>query len=345
MSTGGNTQEHAGHTELVLYPTDDGARFYLRADGGSVWLSQLELADLFQTSKQNISLHIKNILEEAELPPATVKDYLTVQTEGGRQVRRRLQSCSLDMILAVGYRVKSPRGTQFRQWATTHLKQYLVKGFVMDDERLKDPTGWDYFNELLERIRDIRTSEKRYYQKVRDLFALSVDYRDDPEAAGQFFATVQNKMLYAVTRKTAAEIVVERADPSQPNMALTNWKSGRVRKTDVIIAKNYLSETEVRELNRIAAMFLDYAEDRASQRQSLRMDDWQQYVDRFVEFNERPLLRNAGSVSQERMQQIAHERYAAFDADRREAEAWAADAEDIRELEAVEKLRGKHAGS
>lgn len=333
-----------GHAELVLYPTDDGARFFLRADGGSVWLTQLELADLFQTSKQNISLHIKNILAEGELPPATVKDYLTVQTEGGRQVRRRLQSCSLDMILAVGYRVKSPRGTQFRQWATTHLKQYLVKGFVMDDERLKDPAGWDYFDELLERIRDIRTSEKRYYQKVRDLFALSVDYRDDTEAAGQFFAIVQNKMLYAVTRKTAAEIVVERADPNQPNMALTNWKAGRVRKTDVIIAKNYLSEAEVSELNRIASMFLDYGEDRASQRQNLRMDDWRQYVDRFVEFNERPLLKTAGSISHERMQQIARDRYAEFDAKRRQTEALAADAEDIKELEAVEK-RGRKGGN
>ena len=207
-----------GHGELVLYPTEDGAaRFYLRADGGSVWLSQLELAELFQTSVPNINIHIKNVLAEGELQAgATIKDDLIVRTEGGRQVRRPLKLYSLDMILAVGYRVKSPRGTQFRQWATTHLKQYLVKGFVMDDERLKDPAGWDYFDDLLERIRDIRTSEKRFYQKVRDLFALSVDYRDDMDAAGQFFATVQNKMLYAVPRKTAAEIVVERADPGQP---------------------------------------------------------------------------------------------------------------------------------
>jgi len=329
----------AGHGELVLYPTEDGAaRFYLRAEGASVWLSQFQLAELFQTSVPNINTHIKNVLAEGELQAgATIKDDLIVRIEGGREVRRPLKLYSLDMILAVGYRVKSPRGTQFRQWATTHLKQYLVKGFVIDDERLKDPAGWDYFDELLERIRDIRTSEKRFYQKVRDLFALSVDYRDNMDAAGQFFATVQNKMLYAVARKTAAEIVVERADPGQPNMALTNWKAGRVRKTDVIVAKNYLDAAEIAELNRIASMFLDYAEDRASQRQNLRMDDWRQYVDRFVEFNERPLLKTAGSISQERMQQIAHERYAEFDAKRRQGEALAADADDIKELEAVEK--------
>lgn len=327
-----------GPAELVLYATDDGtARFHLRADGGSVWLSQLELAALFQTTKQNISLHINNILAEGEQPGATVKDYLTVQTEGHRQVRRTLQTCSLDMILAIGYRVKSARGTQFRQWATTHLRQYLTKGFVMDDERLKDPAGWDYFDELLERIRDIRTSEKRYYQKIRDLFTLSVDYRDDADAAGQFFAIVQNKMLYAVTRKTAAEIVVERADPDQPNMALTSWKAGRVHKADVITAKNYLDAAELAELNRIAAMFLDYAEDRASQRRNLSMEDWRQYVDRFVDFNERPLLTNAGTMSHERMQQIAHERYAAFDEKRRQKEKLAADAEDIRELEHLAK--------
>jgi len=335
--------ETSGHGELVLYPTEDGsARFYLRAEGGSVWLTQAELAELFQTTPQNVTLHLKAIYAEGELAEAaTCKDYLQVRSESGRQVRRRLRHYNLDAILAVGYRVKSARGTQFRQWATTHLRQYLVKGFVMDDERLKDPVGWDYFDELLERIRDIRTSEKRYYQKVRDLFALSVDYRDDPEAAGQFFAIVQNKMLYAVTRKTAAEIVVERADPNQPNMALTNWKAGRVRKTDVITAKNYLSEAEVRELNRIASMFLDYGEDRASQRQNLRMEDWRQYVDRFVEFNERPLLKTAGSVSHERMQQIAHDRYAEFDAKRRQLEAVAADNDDMQELEELNKRLSK----
>jgi len=337
----------ASHGELVLYPTEDGARFYLRAEGGSVWLAQAELAELFQTSVPNINVHIKNVLAEGELEAgATIKDHLMVRSEGGRQIRRPLKLYNLDMILAIGYRVKSPRGTQFRQWATAHLKEYLVKGFVLDDERLKDPVGWDYFDELLQRIRDIRTSEKRFYQKVRDVFALSIDYNDDPDATGQFFATVQNKMLYAVTRKTAAEIVVERADSNRPNMALTSWKGGRVRKTDVIVAKNYLDADEVGQLNRIASMFLDYAEDRAQQRQNLRMDDWRQYVDRFVEFNERPLLTSSGSISHEHMQRVAHERYAEFDAKRREAEALQADAEDIKQLEAVEKRSrkgGKHA--
>ena len=328
--------------ELILYATDDGkAKFSLRAEGGTVWLTQIELADLFQSTKQNISLHIKNILEEGELDEAaTVKESLTVQTEGKREVRRSVKLYNLDLILAVGYRVRSPRGTQFRQWATTHLREYLVKGFVMDDARLKEPAGWDYFDELLQRIRDIRASEKRFYQKVRDLFALSVDYRDDLEAAGQFFAEVQNKMLFAVTQRTAAEIVVERADPSQPNMALTTWKSGRVRKDDVVTAKNYLRAEEIDHLNRIVTMFLDFAELRAQQRSNIRMADWRQNVDNFIQFNERPLLQNAGRVSREQMVQIAHERYAEFDANRREAEAKEADAEDIKALEEIDQKAG-----
>ncbi|GGA50868.1 virulence RhuM family protein [Dyella nitratireducens] len=342
-STCTETAIPTGQGELVLYATDDGAaQFYLRAEGETVWLTQLELAELFQTSVPNINIHIKNVLAEGELQPgATIKEDLIVRDEGSRQIRRPLKLYNLDMILAIGYRVKSPRSTQFRQWATTHLKEYLVKGFVLDDQRLKDPGSWDYFDELLERIRDIRTSEKRFYQKVRDVFALSVDYRDDEDATGQFFAIVQNKMLFAVTQKTAAEIVVERADPTQPNMALTSWSAHRMRKTDVIAAKNYLTQPELQALNRIASMFLDYAEDRASQRQDMHMDDWRQYVDRFVEFNERPLLKNAGSISSEQMQKIAHERYELFDAKRKQAEALAADAEDIRELEEMDKKSSK----
>ncbi|CAN7556990.1 virulence RhuM family protein [Caballeronia sp. LjRoot34] len=225
------TDKSSDKGEVVLYATDDGtAQFFLRAEGGTVWLSQLELAALFQTSIPNVNIHIKNILAEGELSSeATIKEDLIVRTEGNRRVKRPVKFYDLQMILAVGYRVNSARGTQFRQWATAHLKEYLVKGFVMDDARLKDPTGWDYFDELLQRIRDIRASEKRFYQKVRDLFALSVDYRDDSAAAGQFFAEVQNKMFYAVTQQTAAEIVVKRADPSQPNMALTAWKTGRAQ--------------------------------------------------------------------------------------------------------------------
>lgn len=322
--------------ELVLYATDDGeAQFFLRAEQGTVWLTQLELASLFETSKQNVSLHIKNILNDGELTESSVvKENLTTAADGKRY---RTQLYNLDLILAVGYRVRSPRGVQFRQWATTHLKEYLVKGFVIDDARLKQPESWDYFDELLERIRDIRASEKRFYQKIRDLFSLSVDYRDDTQASSQFFAEVQNKILFAITEKTAAEIIVQRADASKPNMALQTWAGGRVRKADVAIAKNYLTANEVDELNRIAVMFLDYAEDRAKKRQNLSMTDWRQYVDNFLVFNERPLLKGGGAVSHDQMIALAHARYEEFDAKRRSSDAIRADTDDIVELENIEK--------
>ncbi|MFT4099817.1 MAG: virulence RhuM family protein [Burkholderiaceae bacterium] len=331
--------EPTPRAELVLYATEDGsAQFFLRAEDGTVWLSQAELAELFQTSTPNINIHIKNVLDEGELTEIrTVKDDLIVQTEGSRQVRRMVKLYNLDMILAIGYRVKSPRGTQFRQWATTHLKEYLIKGFVMDDERLKGGDRWDYFDELLQRIRDIRTSEKRFYQKVRDLFALSVDYADDGQATGLFFAEVQNKMFFAVTGHTAAELIVQRADPTQPNMALTSWKGGRVRKGDVTVAKNYLNAEELDQLNRIVSMFLDFAELRAMQRKDLRMADWRAYVDSFMAFNEQAVLQGPGRMSHQAMTTIAHERYEQFDATRRRAEALEADRADLQELEQVEK--------
>lgn len=329
--------------ELVLYATEDGsAQFFLRAEGGSVWLSQSELAELFQTSVQNVNIHIKNVLDEGELSEVgTIKDDLIVRTEGARQVRRTVKLYNLDMILAIGYRVKSPRGTQFRQWATTHLREYLIKGFVMDDERLKGSERWDYFDELLQRIRDIRSSEKRFYQKVRDLFALSVDYADDGQATGLFFAEVQNKMCFAVTGQTAAELIVQRADASKPNMALTSWKAGRVRKADVIVAKNYLNAEELDHLNRIVAMFLDFAELRAMQRKGLAMADWRGYVDSFMAFNEQPVLQGAGRMSHQAMTAIAHERYEVFDAERRRVEAVGADRADLSELEQLEKQIGQ----
>jgi hypothetical protein len=342
-----SSSDDQGRGELVLYATDDGnAQFFLRAEGGTVWLTQMELAELFQTSIPNVNTHIKNVLTEGELDSdATIKEDLIVRTEGTRQVKRPVKLYSLNMILAVGYRVKSPRGTQFRQWATAHLKEYLVKGFVMDDARLKDPANWDYFDELLRRIREIRASEKRFYQKVRDLFALSVDYRDDTEAAGQFFAEVQNRMFYAVTQQTAAEIVIQRADPGRPNMALTNWKAGRVRKVDVIVAKNYLNAEEIDHLNRIVTLFLDFAELRAEKRKDLRMADWRAYVDTFIEFNESPLLKGAGRMSRDTMIKIAHERYEDFDGKRRVTEALEADAEDVKELEiAASQLTKKMGG-
>jgi len=325
--------------ELILYRSEDGrAEIQLRVEGDTAWLTQAEMADLFDTSVPNINTHIRNILKEEELDEgATIKDDLIVRDEGGRQVRRTVKFYSLPMILAVGYRVQSPRGTQFRQWATAHLEEYLLKGFVMDDQRLKEPGGWDYFDELLARIRDIRASEKRFYQKVKDLFALSSDYRPDDRDAQTFFAEVQNKLLYAVTGHTAAEIVVQRADADSPNMALTSWKGARVRKQDVTIAKNYLSADEVDTLNRLVVIFLEQAELRARERKDLTLDYWRHNVDRLLEFNERPILDGAGSISRDRMEQIAHERYEQFDAQRRRDEALEADAEDLRELEALEE--------
>jgi len=332
-------------TGLIIYPTADGqTSIELRVEGGSVWLTQMAIADLFQTTKQNVSLHIKNVLAEKELTEAaTVKESLTVQTEGSRNVQRKTLLYNLDMILAVGYRVKSVRGTQFRQWATTNLREYLVKGFVINDERLKNPGGWDYFDELLARIREIRASEKRFYQKVRDLFALSADYRDNIEAATTFFAEVQNKMLYAVTGHTAAELVVKRADPTQPNMGAQSWSGTRVRKQDVIVAKNYLKAPEVDELNRVVVMFLDYAEDKAKRGKQLTLADWRANVGRFLEFNERAVLKHAGTVGHADMKAIAEKRYAEFDERRRAAEAVEADCEDVKELEAAEKKLVKQA--
>jgi hypothetical protein len=268
---------------------------------------------------------------------------LTVQTEGNRQVKRSTTLYSLAMILAIGYRVRSRRGNQFRQWASAHLSEYLLKGFVMDDERLKNPGGWDYFDELLARIRDIRASEKRFYQKVRDLFALSRDYQSSDSAAQVFFAEVQNKLLYSVTQQTAAEIIVARADPTSANMALTTWSGTRVRKHDVVVAKNYLTADEVDTLNRLVVIFLEQAELRVKDRKELTLDFWRSNVDKLLEFNDKPVLRNAGKISNEQMKQIAQTRYDSFDASRREAEATAADADDLKMLEAAaKKVEKKH---
>ena len=325
--------------KIILYTAPDGGTaIQLRAEDGTVWLTQAEMADLFQTTPQAITQLIKAIYAENELAEAgTCKEFLQVRKEGSREVQRRLKSYNLDLILAVGYRVRSGRGTQFRQWATTHLREYLVKGFVINDERLKNPGGWDYFDELLARIREIRASEKRFYQKVRDLFALSADYRDDEHAAHLFFAETQNKMLYAVTGCTAAELVVKRADDGKPNMGLQSWSGSRVRKHDVIVAKNYLKAEEVDELNRIVVMFLDYAEDQVRRRKQLTLADWRSNLGRFLEFNERQLLKNTGSISHDDMKAIAEKRYEKFDEQRRAAEAIEADREDVRELEEAEK--------
>ncbi len=335
------SEEQTG--QFILYQTDDGqTRLECQLVDGTIWLSQALIGELFQRSKQTISEHLQNIFVEGELAEsAVVRNFRTTAADGKTY---EVAHYNLEAILAVGFRVKSKRGTQFRRWANTQLKEYLVKGFVMDDERLKNPGGWDYFDELLARIRDIRASEKRFYQKVRDLFALSADYRSDDSAVQLFFAEVQNKLLYAVAQKTAAEIIVARADSASPNMALTTWSGGRVRKHDVIIAKNYLSADEVDTLNRLVVIFLEQAELRAKERKELTLDYWRQNVDRLLEFNDRPVLKNPGSISAERMKVIAQKRYETFDTHRRNAEAVAAEAEDLKALEAIEKL-AKQTGS
>ena len=324
--------------DLILYTTEDGeTQFTLRELEGQVWLTQLELAELFQNTKQNISLHVKNILEEGELlEEATVKEYLTVQTEGKRQVKRSVAHYALPLIIAVGYRVRSPRGTQFRQWATRTLGEYLVKGFAMDDERLKAPR-WDYFDELLERIRDIRSSELRFYQKVRDLFTLAEDYRANEKDTQLLFAEVQNKLFYAVTSHTAAELIVERADANQPNMGLLSFKGNRVRKADIVIAKNYLDAKELDHLNRLVSMFFDFAELRAKQKQHLTLTNWRNYIDSFMAFNEQSLLEHSGQVSRKTMLEVTSERYQQFDNQRKEAERLAADQKELEALELLEK--------
>ena len=323
-------------SDLILYSTDDGkSNLQLRVDGGTVWLTQAEIAELFQTTKQNVSLHAKNLLEDGELDAnSVVKESLTTASDGKNY---RTQLYNLDLILAVGYRIRSPRGTQFRQWATTHLREYLIKGFILDDERLKDPRGWDHFDELLARIREIRASEKRFYQKVRDLFALSSDYKPDTKATNHFFAEAQNKLLHAATGHTAAELIVERASAGEPNMGLTNWKGSRVRKVDVVVVKNYLTQDEIDTLNRLVVIFLEQAELRVKQRKDLTLDYWQRNLDDLLRFNDQVVLDGHGSVSHEDMKRVAHRRYETFDAERRTAEALAADAEDLKQIEELEQ--------
>lgn len=322
--------------ELIIYQTEDGrAKVECRLVDETIWLSQALMSELFDRSKQTISEHLQNLFEEGELAPdSVVRNFRTTAADGKSY---DVAHYNLEAILAVGFRVKSPRGTQFRRWANTHLREFIVKGFVMDDERLKNPGGWDYFDELLARIREIRASEKRFYQKVRDLFTLSSDYQAREKETQLFFAEVQNKLLFAVAGKTAAELVIERANPDHRNMALTTWSGSRVRKHDVIIAKNYLSADEVDTLNRLVVIFLEQAELRAKERKELTLNYWRANVDRLLEFNERPILEGAGSVSREQMKEIAQERYEDFDSKRREAEVLEADAEDLRAIEALEK--------
>ncbi|QTK48131.1 virulence RhuM family protein [Xanthomonas euvesicatoria] len=326
-------------SELILYTSEDGkSRIQLRAEGQTVWLTQAQMAELFNVSTDTISLHLKNIFSDNELEPErTTEESSVVQREGAREVRRPVTLYNLDAILAVGYRVRSKRGVQFRRWASTALKEYLLKGFVMDDERLKNPDGRpDHFDEMLARIRDIRASEKRFYQKLRELFALSVDYDKTDRATQVFFATVQNQLLYAVTGQTAAELIMARANPDDPHFGLRAWSGGRVRKQDILIAKNYLSEDEMDTLNRLVTIFLETAELRAKNRQEIPMRFWRENVGQIISSNDFPLLANAGSVSHARMETKTNARYFAFDEQRKQQEAQTADAVDAAELAAIE---------
>ncbi|MBF0106387.1 MAG: virulence RhuM family protein [Deltaproteobacteria bacterium] len=298
--------------QVLLYQTEDGqTKLEVRLENETVWLTQQHMAELFQTTKQNISLHIQNIFEESELvSEATVKEYLTVRQEGDRSVQRKLEYYNLDMIISVGYRVKSHVATRFRIWATQKLKEYIIKGFVLDDERLKNPDQpFDYFDELTRRIQDIRTSERRFYQKITDIYATSIDYDPSQEISIEFFKTVQNKTHWAITGQTAAEIIHSRANAKKINMGLTNWRGTKVRKHDVTIAKNYLNEAELLALNNLVEQYLIFAEGQAMRRIPMHMKDWIAKLDAFLNINDRDILTNAGKISHEMAKQLAEDEY------------------------------------
>ena len=322
--------------EVILYQTEDGAaQISLRAMDGTVWLTQTEMAALFDTSKQNVSLHLRNIFADGELvADSVVKESLIPAADGKTYATL---TYNLDAILAVGFRVRSRRGVQFRRWAGTVLQEYLVKGFAMDDAKLKAADQWDYFDEWLARIRDIRASEKRFYQKVKDLFITAMDYDKGSDAAQLFFQKVQNKMLWAVTGHTAAEIISARANPDAQNMGLTSWKGGIVRKGDVGTSKNYLNSEEVDELNRIVTMYLDFAEDQARRRAPVTMVMWAEKLDAFLKFNDREVLTHAGKLRMDVAQQLAADRFAVFDAARKQADAVQANTDDLTAIEALAK--------
>lgn len=319
---------------IIIYNTSDGkSAVSLLAKDGDVWMNQNELAELFDTSKQNIGQHISNVIEDRELSEDSVVKYFFTTATDGKDYK--VAFYSLAMTLAIGFRVRSKRGTQFRIWANNNLKEYMVKGFVMDDERLKDPKGrFDYFDELLERIREIRTSEKRFYQKVRDLLALSSDYDKTDKVTQMFFAETQNKLLYAVTQKTAAELIVARADASKPNMNLTSWKGNKVRKQDIIISKNYLTKDEIDTLNRLTVIFLETAELRVKEHKDINLKFWRQNVDRIIEFNDKDILKNKGTISNKQMEVKVKLIYEKYDSDRKIFEA---QKEELEELEYLEQ--------
>ncbi len=330
------------NNEIILYTTPNGdVRVDTILKDETIWLTQAKMAELFDVNVPAISKHFKNIFESGELDEKVVVSILENTTQHGaikgKIQKKQVKYYNLDAIIAVGYRVNSKRATQFRVWATNILKEYIIKGFAMDDNRLKNEDKWDYFDEWLERIREIRASEKRFYQKIRDIYATAIDYNKVSDLTQEFYKKVQNKMLWTITGKTAAELIESRSDPEAPNMGLTSWKGTIVRKQDVGIAKNYLSVDEIKDLNEIVTMYLDYAERQARLRKTITMKEWSEKLDAFLKFNEEQILTHAGTVKAEVAKEIADKRYEAFDKKRRIAEAVAEDKKDIEELEKMEK--------
>jgi len=332
-------------SELILYQTEDGkTRLEVRLQDETVWLTQKMMSDLFQVAVPTINEHVKNIYAEGELASgATIRKYLIVQKEGAREVSRSVDFYNLETIVAVGFRVRSPRGTQFRKWAIDRLNEYMVKGFTMDDERLKAGVniGLDYFDDMLERIRDIRSSEKRFYQKIRDIYRLAVDYDPKAEETLEFFSIVQNKLHFAISGKTAAELISDRVDAKKPNMGLTSWKGAKVRRADVTIAKNYLNQIELEGLNRIVTMYLDYAEDQAKRHHQIFMRDWRAKLDAFLKFNERQILNNPGKVNKEVADKLAIEHYEVFNQHRLVVDAKKEAIADDNELKHIQSKKKK----
>ena len=343
----------ANQSEMVIYQSDDGRiRLETHLENETLWMTQSQMAELFQTSVANINIHIKNILDEGELlEAATFKDFLIVRLEGQREVQRNIAHYNLDMVISVGYRVKSVIATRFRIWATQQLKEFIIKGFVMDDERLKNPSIVgaqgsgsavpDYFAEMLARVRDIRASERRRYLRVREIFALAADYEPTLAETTKFFSVIQNKLHFAATGMTAAELITSRADHAKPNMGLSTWQKDEVRKTDVVIAKNYLAETEVTELNRIVTMWLDFAEDQATRRKQVFMQDWADKLDDFLRFNDRAVLSNAGRVSKKLAEAKATVEFEKFAEVRRVTKEAKAEKDYLRQLTDAVKLNDK----
>ena len=325
-------------SNIIIYNTKDGkSAISLYSKDENIWMNQSQIAELFDTSIPNISLHIKNIIKETELSEnSVIKDYLTTASDGKKY---KITFYTLDMILAIGFRVKGERGIQFRKWANQNLKEYMIKGFVIDSERLKNPDGRsNYFDELLAQIRDIRASEKRFYQKIRDLLSLSSDYDTTDKATQMFFAETQNKILYAITNQTAAEIIIDRADENKINMALTNWKGSIVRKQDIFIAKNYLNTDELDSLNRFVMVFLETAELRAKNEKDITIKFWKENINKIIELNNKKLLDNKGNISNDEMKKQISQTYDKFNSERKKEETRIANNNDLKEIEDLEKI-------